>query len=346
MKFSKRIRIGKRFISDSDPVFIIAEAGVNHNGKISLAKRLIDMAANAGADAVKFQAFRTEELILNKVKKAPYQEKTTSSAQTQFEMLKKLEISRENNKELAAYCRKKKILFLTTPFDDISLKELDGLGLSAYKISSTDLTNLPFLRKVASKMKPVILSTGMSYMSEVESALREIGSVNKDVILMQCTSDYPVGDGEVNLSVLNKFRERFDVMTGFSDHTSGIGAAPFSVPMGARVIEKHFTLDKNMKGPDHKASLSPKELKELISMIRKAELFMGSSLKEPTRSEKKTRASLQKNLVAARAIKKGRKLSAEDIGAKRTGGRGISPIEYHRVMGTQAKKDYAKDDIL
>lgn len=346
IEFNKKINIGKVVISENSPVFIVAEAGVNHNGDVGLAKKLIDIALVSGANAVKFQAFRTDNLILKDVKKAPYQLATTDSKESQFNMLKRLELTKKMNIELKEYCENKGMLFLITPFDDISFKELDELDLPAYKISSTDLTNLPFLKKVAARKKPIILSTGLSYMSEVEAALKEIGSVNRDVILLQCSSNYPVPDEEVNLKVLVSFKEKFDIITGFSDHTYSIGASPYAVILGAKVVEKHFTLDKKMKGPDHRASLSPGELTEYISAIRRAERYIGSGLKEPTISERGTRPLLQKYLVAARKIKKGKRIGRCDIVAKRTGGLGISPINYEKVLGMVAKKDYQKDDVI
>lgn len=344
--FNRKIKIADKMVSADSPVFIIAEAGVNHNGDIALAKELVDVAAKAGADAVKFQAFRTEELILSGVEKAPYQKKTTQRNESQFDMLKKLELSRSANLELKRYCAKKKIIFLTTPFDEGSLGDLDQFDIPAYKVASTDLTNLLFIKKVAGRKKPIILSTGMSYMNEVEVALIEINKINKDVILLQCSANYPVQDNEVNLRVMRTYQDRFNVLVGYSDHTCGVGASPFAVAAGAKVIEKHFTLDKKMKGPDHAASLSPKELKEFVLLIRKVETYLGSDVKEPTRSEKLTRKTLQKNLVAARDIIKGHKISEKDIVAKRTGGKGISPVRYRDIIGMQARKNYVKDDIL
>jgi sialic acid synthase SpsE len=218
--------------------------------------------------------------------------------------------------------------------------------LPAYKVASTDLTNLPFLRKVAKKLKPIFLSTGMSYLSEVEMALEEIYCFNRDVILLQCSANYPIKDEEANLNVVNTFKEYFDIIVGYSDHSVGVGAAPYAVPMGARVIEKHFTIDKDMKGPDHKASLSPTELKELVEEVRKIELYLGEKIKYPTLSEIKTRTSLQKCMVAAVDIKKGEKFNENNIIAKRTGGVGFSPIYYSKLIGRIADKNYEKDEIL
>jgi len=264
MKFNKNISLGNYKISSGKPVFIIAEAGVNHNGSMERAKILIDVAASSGADAVKFQAFKTENLILKNVEKAKYQIETTGDGESQFEMLKKLEITRDQNIELVNYCKKKNILFLTTPFDEESLDELDALDLPAYKVASTDATNLPFLKKIAQKGKPVFLSTGMCYLSEVRLALEQIHEFNQNIVLLQCSANYPIKDKDANLNVINTYKQEFDVLVGYSDHSVGIGAAPYAVPMGAVVIEKHFTIDKNMEGPDHRASLSPSELKEFV----------------------------------------------------------------------------------
>lgn len=346
MKFNKIIKIADKIISENSPVFIIAEAGVNHNGDINRAKKLIDVAALAGADAVKFQHFKTENLILKNVEKAPYQKKTTLTEESQFEMLKRLELTKEKNLELLNYSREKEILFLTTPFDEESLDELDALSLPAYKAASTDITNLPFLKKIAKKGKPILLSTGMSYLEEIKLALEEIYPHNKDVILLQCTANYPVSDEEVNLNIIQTFLKEFDCLTGYSDHSEGLGAAPFAVPLGVKVIEKHFTLDKADKGPDHKASLSPDELKLCINLIKKAEKYLGGYIKYPTLSESKTRKSLQKCLVAAKDIKKGEIILEQSLAAKRTGGIGISPLWYKRIAGKPASKDYKVDDVI
>ncbi len=346
LSFNKTIRIGRAEISETSPVYIIAEAGVNHGGDMDLAFKLVDIAAKAGADAVKFQAFRTESLILKDIDKASYQKETTGSVESQYDMLKRLELRREHYRALKDYCDEKGIEFLITPFDEKSLDELDDLGLAAYKVASTDTTNIPFLKKMAKRGRPLILSTGMSYFSEVKAVLRELHRHNRDVILLQCTANYPIRDNEANLNVLNTFREHFDIIVGYSDHSTGIGAAPYSVPLGAKVIEKHFTVDKGMEGPDHSASLDPGELKELVARIRDIETYLGSPEKKPTESELGTRKSLQKCLVAARDIRKGEKFSDENVAAKRTGGIGISPIEYKQVLGKKAKKDYKENDII
>lgn len=346
MKFNPEISAGSIKIGHKHPVYIIAEAGVNHGGDLNVARQLIDIAAEAGADAVKFQAFRTENLILKNVEKAPYQQQTTSAGESQFDMLKKLELKREQYSELKAYCAEKGVGFLITPFDEESLTELEEVGVEAYKIASTDTTNLPFLIKVAKTGKPIFFSTGMSYMNEVETALEEMGKYNQNIVVLHCTANYPIRDEEVNLNVINTFRERFRMLVGYSDHSVGIGAAPYAVPMGAVVLEKHFTLDKSLEGPDHLASLDPQELKAFVQQVRRIEVYMGSPVKTPTESEMKTRASLQKCLVAKRSIQKGTLITEDAIVGKRTGGRGISPLRYKEIVGTTADKDYQPDDII
>ena len=346
MKFNKNITIGNYKIGSGKPVFIIAEAGVNHNGELERAKALIDVAANSGADAVKFQAFKTENLILKNVEKAKYQMATTGKSESQFDMLKRLEITQDQNIELVNYCRKKDIIFLTTPFDEESLDELDTMDLPAYKVASTDATNLPFLKKIAKKGKPVFLSTGMCYLSEVKLALEQIHEFNQDVVLLQCSANYPIKDEDANLNVINTYKQEFDILVGYSDHSVGIGAAPYAVPMGAVVVEKHFTIDKSMEGPDHKASLSPSELKEFIQEIRRVESFLGGFEKTPTKDELKTRKALQKSLVALRNIKKGDFFTEHNIIAKRTGGKGISPINFKQLLGKKAIRDFSPNEII
>jgi len=346
MNFNRTIKVANREISETAPVFIIAEAGVNHNGDIIVAKKLIDIAATAGADAVKFQAFKTENLILESVQKAPYQKKTTSGSESQYEMLKKLEVTKEQNRDLIAYCKEKEVIFLSTPFDEESIDELVGLDISAFKVASTDTTNLPFLKKLAKTGKPIFLSTGMSYLSEIELALQEIYPFNKDVVLLQCTANYPIQDNEANLKVLDTFRSVFNMLVGYSDHSLGVGASPYAIPMGARVVEKHFTIDNSSEGPDHKASLNPVQLREYVKQIRKVEEYMGTFVKMPSFDETKTRKSLQKCLVAACVIKKDESFTEQNIIAKRTGGEGISPLYYKQLLVRKASKTYKINDII
>lgn len=346
MDFNKHVKVSDKIISENTPVFIIAEAGVNHNGDINKAKELIDVAANAGVDAVKFQAFKTENLILEEVEKAPYQQKTTDSEESQFNMLKSLEISKNQNKELIDYCKEKNIIFLSTPFDEKSIDELVELDIPALKVASTDLTNLLFLRKIAKSGKPIFLSTGMSYLAEVELALEEMQQYNQNIVLLQCTANYPIADHEANLNVINTYKSLFDIIVGYSDHSTGIGASPYAIPMGARVVEKHFTLDTEQQGPDHEASLNPNQLKEYVKEIRKVELYMGTSIKKPSFDELKTRRSLQKSYVAAKSIAKSDPFTERNIIAKRTGGKGISPIYYKDLLQKTASRDYNVNDII
>jgi len=346
MKFNRNISIDGKTISDNSSVYIIAEAGVNHNGDMDIAKKLIDVAAESDADAVKFQTFKTENLILAEVEKAPYQKKTTQSEESQFEMLKRLEVTKQQNLDLIQYCKDKGITFLSTPFDEDSLEELIDIGIPAIKVASTDTTNLPFLKKIAQSGKPIILSTGMSYLTEVELALKEIHLHNKDVVILQCTANYPIDDSEANLNVIETFKEYFDMLIGYSDHSVGLGAAPYAIPMGAKVVEKHFTLSHKDDGPDHRASLSPGQLKYFVQEVRKVEKYLGVKEKKPTLSEMKTRTSLQKCLVAMKEIKQGEQLTFDNIRAKRTGGRGISPIYYRELLIKKASRNYCINDII
>lgn len=331
---------------NSDETYIIAEAGVNHNGDVELAKKLIDVAKKAGANAVKFQAFRTNQLILENVDKAPYQKRNTQGQQSQSEMLKGLELRKEHYAELKNYCQTHNIDFLITPFDEQSLEELEELEIEAYKIASTDSTNIPFLRKVASTGKPIILSTGMCYMTEVRIAFDTIYNINQKVVIMQCTANYPIKNEEANLNVLLTYKKEFDCVLGYSDHTIGFGASLYAVPMGARVVEKHFTLNRDSDGPDHLASLNPDELAEYVKEIRKIESMLGSSVKEPSKDEMQTRKALQKCLVASTNINKGDLFSEKNIIAKRTGGIGISPINADSLYGKPSNRSYSINDII
>ena len=344
--FNKSIQIGNNILSETSKTFIIAEAGVNHNGDIAIAKEMIDVAVECGVDAVKFQSFKTEHLILKDVNKAAYQKQTTSKDESQYEMLKKLEVSINQMAEIKAYCEKRGITFLSTPFEEYSLDDLFDIGVDAFKIAATDLTNVKFLRQVAAKKKPIILSAGMCYLEEVERALSVISEINKDVILLQCTANYPILDSEANISVIKTFKDRFDMLVGYSDHSSGVGASPYAVAVGAKVIEKHFTLDKGMKGPDHKASVTPDELKLLVSDIRRVEDYIGNGKKMPSLSEQFTRQALQKCLVASESIKCGDLFSNDNITAKRTNGEGISALYYDEVVGRVATKDYEQDQLI
>ena len=344
--FNKNIIIGNKNINQNTPTFIIAEAGVNHNGDMKLAMKMIDVAVDAGVDAVKFQTFKADKLILKDIEKAPYQKVTTNRTESQYDMLKRLEVTKEQTAELMDYCKKRNIIFLSTPFEKVSLDELDELGVSAFKIAATDLTNIQFIRQVAAKNKPIIISAGMCYLEEVKRALEAIFPINKDVVLLQCTANYPIQDEEANINVIRSFKEEFDMLIGYSDHSQGIGASPYAVAVGAKVIEKHFTLDKSMNGPDHKASVTPDELRQLVADIRRVEKYLGDGIKMPSCSEQMTRKSLQKCLVASKSIKIGEKFNEDNIVAKRTNGIGVSALYYDNVVGRVAKQNYKVNDII
>lgn len=327
-------------------VFIIAEAGVNHNGDIALAKKLVEEAKRAGADCVKFQTFRAEALVTGDAKKAEYQKKQTGASQSQFEMLKKLELSKEEFLELKAYCDECEIEFLSTAFDMESLDFLESLAPSCYKIPSGEITNYPYLVAIAKTGRPVILSTGMCEMEEVEAAvstLREHGA--GAITILHCTTEYPAPLADVNLKAMNTLGEYFKVPVGYSDHTEGIEIPVAAVAMGAQVIEKHFTLDKNMEGPDHKASLTPVELSEMVQAIRNVEQALGSSEKIVTKREKANRMVARKSIVAAQPIVKGEVFSSENLTVKRPAD-GISPMRWTEVIGKVADRDYQKDERI
>lgn len=344
--FRPEVFIGEKKISTDSPVFVIAEAGVNHNGSFENALKMIDVVRESGADAVKFQSFKTENLVLEQVQKANYQKVNTSSGDSQFQMLKKLEIEKEKLLQLFNYAKKSGLICLITPFDEASLDDISDIGVPAYKIASTDLTNLPFLEKVAQKGKPILLSTGMSYLSEIDLALQTINQYNDQVVLLQCTANYPIADDEAHIRLVSIYQNRYSVLTGYSDHTEGVGAAPYAVTMGAAVVEKHFTMSKEDHGPDHKASLSPAELISFVKEVRKVESYLGNGIKTPSISELSTRASLQKCLVASESIKAGEVFSPSNLLAKRTGGEGISPIYYYQIIGRVAKRNYHMNDII
>jgi Sialic acid synthase len=346
MKFNKNIMIGNKRISDESHTFIVAEAGVNHNGDLRLAKEMIDLAVDSGVDAIKFQTFKVDQLALRGIQKAPYQKLTSDGEESQYEMLKRLEITGGQTAELMAYCEKKNIIFLSTPFEKDSLEELDALGAPAFKVAATDLTNIQFLRQVAEKGKPIIISAGMCYFEEVQKALEAIYPICKDVILLQCTANYPIQDNEANLNVITTFKNRIDILVGYSDHSLGVGAAPYAVALGAKVIEKHFTLNKEMEGPDQKASVTPEELKRLVLDIRRVERYLGNGIKMPSCSEQMTRKSLQKYLVASKHITKGEKFSEDNIVAKRTDGIGISALYFDNALTQTAKREYWENDII
>ena len=329
-------------------VFIIAEAGVNHNGDMSLAKRLIDVAKEAGADAVKFQTFKAENLVSKSAKKADYQVENTGNNESQYEMIKKLELSFDDFIELKKYCDEKEIMFLSTPFDDESIEFLNNLGIEIFKIPSGEITNLPYLKKIGKLRKKVILSTGMADLGEIEDALDVLinsGTKKENITVLHANTEYPTPFEDVNLKAMQTISCAFDVDVGYSDHTMGIEVPIAAVAMGAKVIEKHFTLDRNLEGPDHRASLEPDELKAMVSAIRNIEKALGNGLKKPSRSEKKNIEVARKSIVAKRDIKKGEKFSEENLTVKRPGN-GISPMRWDEIIGKTAQKDYKEDELI
>jgi len=328
--------------------FIIAEAGVNHNGSIMIAKELIDVASISGADAVKFQTFKAENLVAKNTQKADYQKQTTDASESQFDMIKKLELDVDTHKELITYCQEKNIIFLSTPFDHESVDLLSDLGLQTFKIPSGEITNLPYLRHVGSLGKRVILSTGMSNLEEVGDALNILinaGTSKDNITVLHANTMYPTPMEDVNLNAMLTIQKEFGVDVGYSDHTLGIEVDIAAVAVGASCIEKHFTLDKSMDGPDHKASLEPEELKAMVSAIRNIEKAMGNGKKNPSPSESVNIGVVRKSIVASQNINKGEVLTEKNIAVKRPGN-GISPMKWDSVIGSIATKNYNTDDLI
>ena len=340
----KKIKIENKVIGEGELTFIIAEAGVNHNGDIELAKRLVDIASECGVDAIKFQTFKAEKVVTKDTPKAEYQIKNTGTNESQYEMVKKLELSEDEFIELYKYTKKKGLIFLSTPFDFESADFLDEI-VPAFKISSTDLTNLPFLEYIAEKGKPIILSTGMGTLGEIEEAVNTIREINDDLILLHCVTNYPASFESLNLRAIKTLKEAFKLPVGYSDHSLGIYAPIAAVALGAVVIEKHFTLDKNLPGPDHKASLNPEELKEMVNAIRLIEKALGDGIKRPTPEEEEIKKVARRSLVANVDIPKGTVIKKEMIAIKRPG-TGIEPKYLNVVIGKRAKRDIKKDEVL
>lgn len=333
-----------------EKVIIIAEAGVNHNGNMDMAKQLIDVAAEAGVDYVKFQTFKTEKLVSAVAKKAEYQVKNIAdpSSDSQFEMLKKLELNVDQHHELIAYCKQKNIRFLSTAFDLESIDLLNSLGIELFKIPSGEITNLPYLKKIGALNKKVILSTGMCTMSEIEDAINELvqlGTVKEKISVLHCTTDYPTAMQDVNLNAMLSIKQQLNVPVGYSDHTLGIEVPIAAVAMGAMIIEKHFTLNKTLPGPDHKASLEPAELKAMVAAIRNIEKALGSADKQPTASEKKNMLVARKSIHLVKNLQKDHILSESDLIMKRPGD-GISPMLLERVIGKKLKMDLKTEHKL
>lgn len=340
-----KIEIANKKIGNDEPCFIIAEAGVNHNGKLELARKLVDAAKEAGADAVKFQTYKTEDLVTRDTEKAEYQGKGT-----QFEILKKLELTKENFIELKKYCDEKNILFLSTPHTESSVDFIDEL-VPAFKIASGDLTNFPLLKKIAEKQKPIILSTGIATMDEIKEAVNYIKKINDKLVLLHCTTSYPCPQKDVNLRAMKTIEDETDCIIGYSDHTLGIDVSLMAAKMGAVVIEKHFTLDKNMGGPDHKASLEPYELKELVKRIKNREfpeydeIILGSSEKKPTEGELKILPTSRKSIIAKKDIPQGKRIEESDLITKRPG-IGILPKRINEVIGRIVKTNIKEDSLI
>lgn len=328
---------------------IIAEAGVNHNGSMQIARQLIDVAAAAGVDYVKFQTFKADNLVSRSAQKAAYQKRNIDSKDnSQYAMLKALELSPEQHYELIDYCKTKGVNFFSTAFDFDSIDFLESLDMPLWKIPSGELTNFPYLRKVAMTGKPVILSTGMANLDEIGAAievLTKYGTPGNQITLLHCTTEYPAPKDEINLRAMQTMRERFGLEVGYSDHTQGIEIPVAAVAMGATVIEKHFTIDRTMEGPDHAASLEPDELKSMVEQIRNVESAMGTGLKVPAKSEIPNIMIARKSIVAARDIIKGEVLSEDNITVKRPAG-GVSPMEWESVLGVVAKRAFSRDEPI
>ncbi|MFX1483472.1 MAG: N-acetylneuraminate synthase [Promethearchaeota archaeon] len=342
---TNNIKLGSRRIGDGESVFIIAEAGVNHNGEMRIAKKLVDAAVASGVDAVKFQTFKTEKLTTKQADMAEYQKDQVKEHDSQFDMIKRLELSYDSFVELKEYCDERGILFLSTPHSVDAVDFLDSL-MPAYKIGSGDLTNLPFLRMVALKGKPIFLSTGMANLEEVREAVQTIREVGRnELVLLHCLTNYPADIRDSNLRAMGTMKSEFGLPIGFSDHTMGTAASIAAVAMGACVIEKHFTTDRNLPGPDHKASLEPQQLTELVGSIRDIEAALGTGVKEPTEDEIKIRAIARKSIVSVVKIRKGEEITTEMIDIKRPGD-GIAPKHYDDVIGKKAAREIQEDCVL
>lgn len=326
--------------------FVIAEAGVNHNGSLDLAKKLIDAAKDAGADCVKFQTFISKNIVSKNAEKAEYQKKHTEVEETQYDMLKKLELSFDEFTELYKYCKTKDIEFMSTAFDFNSIEFLDSLGMRTWKIPSGDITNLPYLMKIAKLNKPMILSTGMSTIEDISNAINTLRNNGAgELTVLHCTTEYPTPFTDVNLRAMLTIKDEFDVKVGYSDHTKGIEVPIAAIALGATVIEKHFTLDRNMEGPDHKASIEPDKLKQMVDSIRHIESALGNGIKEPAKSEIKNMVIARKSIIAQKSIKAGEVFTDGNLTVKRPGN-GISPMKWFEVMGKVAIRDFEEDELI
>ncbi len=340
------IRIGPKNIGSGEPVFFIAEAGVNHNGDLQRAKNLVDAAAEAGADAVKFQTFRAEELVSASAPKARYQKETTGTDESQLEMIKRLELSADAFQELSKHCESRKILFLSSPFDPQSVDLLENLNILAYKVPSGEINNWPFLEHIASKHKPVILSTGMCYLSEVDEAIRVLGSAGcSELAVLHCTSSYPASAASSNLRAMQTLAAAFQKPVGLSDHTLGAEIPLAAVALGGCIIEKHLTLDKSLPGPDHQASMDPIELRSLIRAIRNVESAMGDGIKRPNASEEDVRNVARRSILTRQVIPQGVRITRDMLVFKRPG-TGIPPSKLSTVVGRRAAREIPADTLI
>jgi len=329
-------------------VFIIAEAGINHNGSLKIAKKMVDVAASSGADAIKFQTFHAQSLVSKFAPKAMYQKKNTSKNESQQDMIRKLELSLDIHKELIRYCCTKKIIFLSSPFDLGSIDLLARLGLKTFKIPSGEITNLPYLRKIGSLRRKIIMSTGMATLAEVKDALDILvrsGTKKKDIIVLHCNTEYPTPFKDVNLLAMVTIKNVLGVQVGYSDHTLGIEVAIAAVALGASVIEKHFTLNNDMAGPDHRASLEPDELMRMVNAVRNVEIALGSRVKKASPSEKINRGVVRKSIIARVNIKRSERFTEKNITVKRPG-TGVSPMRWDDVLGKVAKKKFYQDELI
>lgn len=342
----KEFKIGKTKVGGDSPVFVIAEAGVNHNGDLNIAKEMVDAAVEFGASAIKFQTFKAEKLATKEAPKAEYQKELSQKEESQLDMLKKLELSKEETKDIFNYCEKKRIGYFSTPYGFETASILQELGTPAYKIGSSDIDNYPLLKQIAKYGKPVILSSGMSTLGEIVDSLNWLRDGGcKEIALLHCVTSYPAKFEDVNLRVLQTFQQAFDVPIGFSDHTLGIAVSLAAVALGAKLIEKHFTLDKNMVGPDHKASLEPEEMKSMIDGIRNIEKSLGSPVKRLLPSEIPIKEVARKSITAAKDIPKGTLITKAMLAVKRPG-TGISPKYWKIIIGRKTKADIKKDEMI
>lgn len=344
--FSKEINIGNKLLTEYSPTYIIAEIGVNHNGDMDLAEELISSAKKNGADAAKFQTYNTDSLVTRQTPKVEYQKRGSSAGESHYEMLRKLELTRENHFRLKDFCRKLEIDFISTPYDIDSAKFLKELDIHVFKTASADLVDLPLHNWIAKTGKPCLVSVGMSSLGEIEKVLDIYNqNSNPNVILLHCVSNYPASDKSINMRVLETLKQSFNILTGYSDHSEGCEAAILSLAYGAVVFEKHFTLDKNLPGPDHKASANPIEFKTLVNSIRKAEKMLGSSVKRIQNEESQMAKTSRKSIVMAKDIQKGEIFSMEHLTLKRPG-TGLKSEHINYFIGRRAKIKKRKDDLL